>query len=93
VAQEGAAGRSRQCCGMARVGGAILGAVLKLALIIALPFCGVGACSVFFYEHGGTPVVAVPPHRSHSDGGVITAYAVWIARSSCAGSARRVAPS
>src|SRR5258705_5214279 len=62
------------------LGGAILGGVLKLALIIALPFAVLVRGSVFFYEHGGTPVWLSLLTADILMGGVITAYAVWIAR-------------
>src|SRR5258705_9221967 len=62
------------------LGGAILGAVLKIALIIALPFLVLVRGSVFFYEHGGTPVRLSVLTAAILTGGVITAYAVWIAK-------------
>ncbi len=62
------------------LGGAILGGVLKLALIIALPFAVLVRGSVFFYEHGGTPVWLSLLTAAILTGGVVTAYAVWIAR-------------
>src|SRR6266581_3510828 len=60
--------------------GAIAGAVMKVALIIALPFAVLVRGSVFFYEHGGTPVWLSVLTAAILTGGVITAYAVWIAR-------------
>ncbi len=59
---------------------AALGAVLKVALIIALPFLVLVRGAVFFYEHGGTPVWLSVLTAAILTGGVITAYAVWIAR-------------
>ena len=60
--------------------GAILGAGVKVALIIALPFAVLVRGSVFFYEHGGTPVWLSVLTAAILTGGVITAYAVRIAR-------------
>src|SRR6267142_5866417 len=62
------------------LGGAAIGALLKIALIIALPFLVLVRGSVFFYEHGGTPVWLSLLTAAILTGGVITAYAVWIAR-------------
>ena len=59
---------------------AILGAVLRVALIIALPFLVLVRGSVFFYQNGGTPVWLSVLTAAILTGGVITAYAVWIAR-------------
>src|SRR5438034_1798175 len=49
-------------------------------LIIALPFAVLVRGSVFFYEHGGTPVWLSLLTAAILTGGVITVYAVWIAR-------------
>jgi len=62
------------------LGGAAIGALLKIALIIALPFLVLVRGSVFFYEHGGTPVWLSVLTAAILTGGVITAYAVWIAK-------------
>ncbi|HEY3220286.1 MAG TPA: hypothetical protein VGJ80_06115 [Gemmatimonadales bacterium] len=59
---------------------AILGAVLRVALIIALPFLVLVRGSVFFYQNGGTPVWLSVFTAAILTGGVITAYAVWLAR-------------
>jgi len=55
-------------------------AVLKVALIIVLPFAVLVRGSVFIYEHGGTPVWVAVLTAAFLTGGVITAYAVWLAR-------------
>ncbi|HEY7194657.1 MAG TPA: hypothetical protein VH439_13030 [Gemmatimonadales bacterium] len=60
--------------------GAALGAVLRVALIIALPFAVLVRGSVFFYERGGTPVWLAVLTAAILTGGVITAYAVWIVK-------------
>ena len=62
------------------LGGAALGAVLKIALIIALPFAVLVRGSVFIYEHGTRSVWLAVATAGILSGGVITAYAVWLAR-------------
>jgi hypothetical protein len=57
-----------------------LGAVLKVILIIALPFAVLVRGSVFIYEHGTRSVWLAVATAGILAGGVITAYAVWIAR-------------
>src|SRR5882672_8756026 len=57
-----------------------LGAVLKVVLIIALPFAVLVRGSVFIYEHGTRSVWLAVATAGILSGGVITAYAVWIAR-------------
>jgi len=57
-----------------------LGAVLKIVLIIALPFAVLVRGSVFIYEHGTRSVWLSVATAGILTGGVITAYAVWIAR-------------
>src|SRR6266571_6277301 len=63
----------------ALAGEALIGA-LKIALIIALPFVVLVRGSVFIYEHGRTPVWVAVLVAAFLTGGVVTAYAVWIAR-------------
>lgn len=53
---------------------------LKVALIIALPFAVLVRGSVFIYENGRTPVWVAVLTGALLTGGVITAYAVWLAR-------------
>jgi len=55
-------------------------AFLKIALIIALPFGVLVRGAVFIYEHGETPVWVALLTAAFLTGGVITAYAVWLAR-------------
>jgi hypothetical protein len=55
-------------------------ALLKVGLIIVLPFAVLVRGSVFIYEHGGTPVWVAVLTAAFLTGGVITAYAVWLAR-------------
>src|SRR5436190_15908166 len=62
------------------LGGAAIGAVLKIIFIIALPFAVLVRGSVFFYENGGTPVWLAVLTAAILTGGVVTAYAVWLAR-------------
>jgi hypothetical protein len=57
-----------------------LRALLKIALIIALPFAVLVRGSVFFYEHGTTSVWLALLTAAILTGGVVTAYAVWLAR-------------
>ena len=59
---------------------AAVAAVLKVALIVVLPFLVLVRCSVFFYQRGGTPVWLSVLTAALLTGGVITAYAVWIAK-------------
>src|SRR5437660_10485900 len=63
----------------ALAGEALIG-FLKIALIIALPFVVLVRGSVFIYEHGRTPVWVAVLVAAFLSGGVVTAYAVWIAR-------------
>jgi len=55
-------------------------AVLKVALIIALPFAVLVRGAVFIYEHGTRSVWLAVLTAGILTGGVVTAYAVWIAR-------------
>jgi hypothetical protein len=55
-------------------------AVVKVALIIALPFAVLVRGAVFIYEHGTRSVWLSVLTSAILTGGVITAYAVWIAR-------------
>lgn len=57
-----------------------VGAVLRIVLIIALPFAVLVRGSVFFYENGGTPVWLAVLTAAILTGGVITAYVVWLAK-------------
>jgi hypothetical protein len=63
----------------ALAGDAVL-AVLKIGLIIVLPFAVLVRGAVFIREHGETPVWIALLVAAFLTGGVITAYAVWIAR-------------
>src|SRR5438876_1974517 len=56
------------------------GAALKVVLIIALPFAVLVRGSVFIYEHGTRSVWLAVATAGILSGGVVTAYAVWIAR-------------
>src|SRR3989454_12318387 len=60
--------------------GEVLRGFLKIALIIALPFMVLVRGSVFIYEHGTRSVWLAVLTAALLTGGVITAYAVWIAR-------------
>ena len=62
------------------LGLATLGAVLKVTLIILLPFAVLVRSAVFFYQHGGTPVWLAVFTAAILTCGVVTAYAVWVAR-------------
>ena len=62
------------------LGLAALGGLAKIAIIIALPFGVLVRGSVFIYEHGETPVWVALLTAAFLTGGVITAYAVWLAR-------------
>ncbi|MGE5801331.1 MAG: hypothetical protein ACM358_03665 [Gemmatimonadota bacterium] len=59
---------------------AALGGLAKIALIIALPFGVLVRGSVFIYEHGQAPVWVALLTAAFLTGGVITTYAVWLAR-------------
>src|SRR5579859_4825235 len=54
--------------------------LLKIAAIIALPFGVLVRGSVFIYEHGTRSVWLTLLTAGVLTGGVVTAYAVWIAR-------------
>jgi hypothetical protein len=60
--------------------GDVARACLRIAFIIALPFAVLVRGSVFIYEHGRTPVWVAVLTAAFLTGGVITAYAVWLAR-------------
>ena len=62
------------------LGAEAVGAVLKVVLIIGLPFAALVRGSVFIYEHGTRSVWLAVATAGILTGGVITAYAVWIAR-------------
>ncbi|HUC42024.1 MAG TPA: hypothetical protein VMR92_14370 [Gemmatimonadales bacterium] len=62
------------------LGGAAVGALLQVLLIIALPFLVLVRGSVFFYENGTRSVWLAMLTAGILTGGVITAYAVWIAK-------------
>src|SRR2546426_7333079 len=55
-------------------------ALLKIVMIIALPFAVLVRGSVFIYEHGTRSVWLAVLTAGILTGGVVTAYAVWIAR-------------
>jgi hypothetical protein len=55
-------------------------AALKVALIIVLPFAVLVRGAVFIYEHGETSVWLALLTAGVLTGGVVTAYAVWVAR-------------
>ena len=59
---------------------ALAGAILKIAMIIALPFAVLVRGSVFFYEHGTTSVWLALLTAAILTCAVVTAYAVWLAR-------------
>jgi hypothetical protein len=60
--------------------GAAAAGLLKVVLIIALPFAVLVRGSVFIYEHAATPVWLAVLTAAFITGGVVTAYAVWLAR-------------
>jgi len=60
--------------------GEVLRAVLKIALIIALPFAVLVRGAVFIYQHGQTSVWLAVLTSAFLTAGVVTAYAVWLAR-------------
>src|SRR5260221_6188975 len=62
------------------LGGEVVRALLKIALIIALPFAVLVRGSVFFYEHGTTSVWLALLTAAILTCAVVTAYAVWLAR-------------
>lgn len=62
------------------LGGAVALGLLKIALIIALPFAVLVRGSVFIYEHGTRSVWLAVLTAAILTGGVVTAYAVWLAR-------------
>src|SRR5258705_10942298 len=62
------------------LGGEVVRALLKIALIIALPFAVLVRGSVFFYEHGTTSVLLALLTAAILTFAVVAAYAVWLAR-------------
>src|SRR5258705_10262581 len=60
--------------------GAVAAGLLKIALIIALPFAVLGRGAVFIYQNGETPVWLALLVAAFLSAGVVTAYAVWLAR-------------
>jgi hypothetical protein len=60
--------------------GAAAAGLLKIFLIIALPFAVLVRGSVFIYQHGETSVWLAVLTAAFLTGGVVTAYAVWLAR-------------
>lgn len=54
--------------------------LLRIVLIIALPFVVLVRGSVFIYEHGETAVWVALLVSGFLTAGVVTAYAVWLAR-------------
>src|SRR5207237_8502342 len=63
----------------ALAGASVIG-FLNVVLIIALPFVVVVRGSVFISAHGRTPVWMAVLVAAFLTGGVVTAYAVWLAR-------------
>ncbi|HWC72920.1 MAG TPA: hypothetical protein VG454_03210 [Gemmatimonadales bacterium] len=60
--------------------GAIVAGLLKIALIIALPFAVLVRSSVFIYQHGQTSVWVALFVAAFLAATVVTGYAVWLAR-------------
>ena len=60
--------------------GAVAAGLLRIFLIIALPFAVLVRGSVFIYQHGQTSVWPAVLTAAFLSGGVVTAYAVWLAR-------------
>lgn len=60
--------------------GAVATGLLKIALIIALPFAVLVRGAVFIYQNGETPVWLALLVAAFLSAGVVTAYAVWLAR-------------
>lgn len=60
--------------------GAVAIGTLKVALIIALPFAVLVRGAVFIYQHGQTSVWLAVLVAAFLSAGVVTAYAVWVAR-------------
>jgi|SRR5882757_1175087 len=58
----------------------VLGAVLKVALIIALPFAVLVRGAVFIYQHGGASVWVAMITAGFLAAAVVTGYTVWVAR-------------
>jgi hypothetical protein len=54
--------------------------LLKVVLIIALPFAVLVRGAVFIHEHGRTPVWVALLVAAFLTAGVVTAYAVWMSR-------------
>ncbi len=59
---------------------AVAAGLLRIFLIIALPFAVLVRGSVFIYQHGQTSVWLAVLTAAFLTGGVVTAYAVWLAR-------------
>ena len=62
------------------LGWLVLGAVLKVAAIITLPFAVLVRGAVFIYQHGRTPVWVALFVAAFLAATVVTGYAVWLAR-------------
>ena len=60
--------------------GAVAAGLVRIFLIIALPFAVLVRGSVFIYQHGQTSVWLAVLTAAFLTGGVVTAYAVWLAR-------------
>jgi len=60
--------------------GALAVGVLKVALIIGLPFAVLVRGAVFIYQHGQTSVWLAMLVAAFLSAGVVTAYAVWVAQ-------------
>ena len=62
------------------LGGEAVRGILKVALIIALPFAVLVRGAVFIHEHAQTPVWLALLVAAFLTAAVVTAYAVWVAR-------------
>lgn len=58
--------------------GAAAGAVLKLALILALPFAVLVRGTVFIHQYGRMPVWLAVATAALLTGGIVTVYAAWV---------------
>jgi len=58
--------------------GAVAGAVLKVALILALPFAVLVRGAVFFHQYGRIPVWLALLVAALITCGIVTAYAAWV---------------
>src|SRR6267142_2438760 len=60
--------------------GAVAAGLLKIVLIIGLPFAVLVRGAVFIYQHGGTSVWVALLVAAFLSATVVTGYAVWLAR-------------